>query len=239
MTHRKWLGLLVGCGLGLTLPALPAVAEVKEPMYMQVLLGQLELDDNSVTATRDGTEYEGELDDIPYLGGVAQVVLKEGVVGYGWEGGGFVSWINDEVYYAARSGPEGTYVRVAIDNAFWSIETFMGLWAELRPIDRLRLYASAGPLIIFGRADTNGPDEDQQPTPTPQNGTVVVTDDENHDTDWSAGAYARVGLDIRITGQTWVGLNVRHMKTEMDLEEAIGRFDIDGNLYLLSITNRY
>ncbi len=59
MTRSKWFSLLVCCGLGLSLPA---VAAVKEPMYMQVLLGELKLDDNTVTATRDGTEYEGELD---------------------------------------------------------------------------------------------------------------------------------------------------------------------------------
>src|SRR3990167_8656474 len=227
-------GLLLGCGLGLTLPAM---AQVKEPMYMQVLLGELQLTDNSVSVTRDGTEYNGELDDIPYLGGVAQVILHEGMFGYGWEGGGFVSWINGDADYYDRSGTSGTLVPINVDNTFWSIETFMGLYVDFRPFDRLRLYASAGPLLIYGRAQEEGPDESDQPTPTPS--AVVVTNDSHHDTDWSPGGYARVGLDIRLTENTWVGANVRHMKTDMDLEESIGHFDIDGNLYLLSITNRY
>lgn len=227
--------LLLICGFGLALPTL--AAEKQPPVYLQVFLGELKLDDNTVTATRDGNEYEGALDDIPYLGGTAQVALHDGVFGYGWEGGAFLSWINDEVRYAAGSGSQGGYAAISIDNAFWSIETSIGLWASVRPIDRVRLYIGAGPLLIFGRADSDGPDDDQQPQPTPN--AVVVTNGDTHDSDWSPGGYARAGIEVRITDRTWFGVNVRHMKTDLDLEDSIGRFDIDGNLYLLSVTNRF
>lgn len=230
---RLW-GLALLCGINLTQPTLAA----EQPtIYMQVFLGELQLDDNTVTATRDDIEYEGELDDIPYLGGTAQVAMHDGMFSYGWEGGAFVSWINDEVSYIARSGTQGGQVRIAVDNAFWSIETSIGLWAAVRPIDRMRLYVSAGPLLIFGRADTDGPDDDQQPQPAPN--TAVITNQENHDTDWSPGGYVRAGVEFRLSGNTWMGLNVRHMKTDLNLEDSIGRFDIDGNLYLLSVTNRF
>ena len=221
--------------LSTTLPAFGA--GVKEPMYMQVLLGQLELDDSSVTITREDVDLAGELDDIPYLGAAAQVILKEGIVGYGWEGGGFVSWINEDVNYAGYSGPEGTRVAIAVDNAFWSFETFMGLYVDLKPMDRLRLYVSGGPLALYARAETENSEE--EPVVTPHNGTVVVTNDDRSDNDFTFGLYARAGIELRLTEKTWAGFNVRHMQADVNLSDSIGEFAIDGNLYLFSVTNRY
>lgn len=218
--------------------ALPGYAAgVKEPMYMQVLLGQLELNDSTTTITRDDVNLEGQLDDIPYLGAAAQVVLNEGVVGYGWEGGGFISWVNEDVDYYGYSGPEGTRVSITVDNAFWSFETFMGLYVDLKPLDRLRFYVSGGPLALYAQAETNNSEE--EPVVTPFNGTVVVSNDDRNDSDFTFGLYARAGVELRLTELTWVGLNVRHMQAEVDLNDSLGEFDIDGNLYLLSITNRY
>lgn len=218
--------------------ALPAFAAgVKEPMYMQVLLGQLKLDDGTVNVTREDVELEGEMDDIPYLGAAAQVILKEGVVGYGWEGGGFVSWVNDDVSYYGYSGSQGTRVKISVDNAFWSFETFMGLYVDLKPTDRLRFYVSGGPLALYAHAETENSDE--EPVVTPQNGEVVVSNGDREDDAFTFGLYARAGVELRITEHTWAGLNVRYMQAEVDLSDSIGEFDIDGNVYLLSITNRY
>lgn len=220
--------------LSATFPAF--AAGVKEPMYMQVLLGQLQLDDSSVTITREDVDLAGELDDIPYLGAAAQVILNDDTVGYGWEGGGFISWINEDVNYAGYSGPQGSKIAISVDNAFWSFETFMGLYADLKPADRLRLYASAGPLALYARAETDRSDE--QPVVTPL-GTAVVTNENNSDSDFTFGWYARAGIELRLSKNTWAGLNVRHMQAEVDLNDSLGEFNIDGNLYLLSVTNRY
>lgn len=53
------------------------------------------------------------------------------------------------------------------------------------------------------------------------------------------GWYARAGLEFQLTPETWVGANVRHMSAQADLSESLGVFDMDGELYLLTITNRY
>jgi opacity protein-like surface antigen len=208
-----------------------------KPMYAQVLVGELRLSDETVTVTHDDVNFEGQLDDLPYLGAAAQVILQDGLFGYGWEAGAFVSWRNDDVEYAAQSGPGGTTVSIRVDNLFWSFETFMGLYVDIKPIDRRRLYISGGPLILFGKADIEGPDEDS--LSTAYNGTIVINNGKNSDSDISAGYYGRAGIEARLTGNSWVGLSVRYMDADLDLSKSLGDFDIKGNLYLLSVTTRY
>ncbi len=74
---------------------------------------------------------------------------------------------------------------------------------------------------------------------TPYNGTVVVTNDDRSDSDFTFGLYARAGIELRLTKNTWAGVNVRHMQADVNLSDSIGEFAIDGNLYLFSVTNRY
>ncbi len=226
----------------LLLVSSPAWAlDSKEPLYMQVFLGELKLDDDSVNFTTDDTHLQGELDDIPYLGAAGQVILRDGLLGYGWEGGAFLSWINDDVDYAGYSSRDGTYIRVSIKNAFWSMETFMGLYADLRPIERLRLYLSGGPLILFASAaiDHDNEDEDGKVTVNGQNGSVIVIDTDSRDWDITTGWYARAGIELRLVENLWMGLNVRRMTAKVDLPDAIGTFDLEGELYLLSVTHRF
>ena len=127
-----------------------AAEKVKDPLYGQVFFGQLNLSDNTVEFETDDETVLGEIpDSIPYFGAAAQNAWHDGVFGYGWEGGGFFSWKNDSVYYHVSTGGEGTTVRVAVDNQYWSFETFFGLFAAFKPHERIRFYASGGPLFMF------------------------------------------------------------------------------------------
>ena len=60
-------------------------AGVKEPMYGQVMFGNLKLNDTNVTFEANDDVFEGELpSSIPYLGAAAQVIWKDDLFGYGW-----------------------------------------------------------------------------------------------------------------------------------------------------------
>ena len=215
------------------------------PIYAQVLLGQLQLDDDSLTLTREGEQYDGKLDSLPYLGAAAQVVWRDDVIGYGWEGGGFVSWINDHVDYFALSDRNGLRVWIHADNVFWSVETFMGMFASLKPVPWLRFYMAGGPLAIYAVAKTEDAQTETVPTttaavttPRTTSGSTIVIDVTNKDTDFHIGGYARAGFDLQFSDTVWAGFSVRYMKTRLKLEDSLGRLNIDAPLYQFSLTQR-
>ena len=219
-------------------PAL-AADTVQQPLYAQTLFGSLKLNDSTLTIDREDALYQGDLpSSIPYLGAVVQAPWRDGVWGYGWEGGGFFSWQNESVDFYAKSDETGGTVRINVDNNFWSIETFMGLYGSIQPIPALRLYASAGPLFLF--ATTNVDDAEQEPEPEPNttDGNTIVININDYDSDFTVGGYARAGIDVRISHDFWLGFSARHMRAKVDLDKTIGEFDIDGIIYLLAITKK-
>lgn len=220
-----------------------SAAGVKEPLYGQVFFGSLKLNDNTVSIRSNDETLEGELpSSIPYFGAAAQVILKDDVFGYGWEGGGFFSWINDSVSYYASGGGNGASVRINVDNNFWSFETFMGLYGSFKPVDRLRFYAGAGPLFLLATTKVDNaeePAQPEQPLPNTNSGSTIVIDVNKYNTDFTVGYYARIGFDFYLQDQWWIGANVRHMNAEVDLDKTIGKFDVNGEIYLFTLTKRY
>lgn len=222
----------------LAVPACVLAGPEEEPVYMQLLLGQLQLGDNRTANSGSSAAFDGRLGDVPYLGAVGQVVMHDDAMGYGWEGGVFFSWINDYASYYARSDGNGGTVSIRLDNAFWSLETFAGLYADYRPMSRLRFYVSGGPLLVYGVAETDQP-ANAQSLPASGAGSVIVIDVSHSDTDLSAGWYVRSGLELRLTEDLWAGLNVRHLNAHLNLSDSIGTLDLDGNQYLFSLTQRF
>jgi len=219
------------------IPSVALAAGVKEPIYGQVMFGSLKLNDNTVTFKSNDEVFEGELpDSLPYLGAAAQVIMKDDVFGYGWEGGGFFSWKNQNVAYYGSSGGGGTEIRIIVDNSFWSFETFFGLYGSFKPSDRLRFYVSAGPLFLFA---TTKVEEVEEPEVAPDTSNTIVIDVNSYHTDFTIGAYARAGFDIQLQKDIWLGASVRHMEASLDLNKSIGSFDIDGELYFLTLTQKY
>lgn len=220
-------------------PAVSLAAGVKDPMYGQVMFGSLKLNDNTVTFTANDEVFEGELpDSLPYLGAAAQVIMKDDLFGYGWEGGGFFSWKNQSVAYYGTSGGEGTQIRIVVDNAFWSFETFFGLYGSFKPSDRLRFYVGAGPLFLFATTKVDQVEEPTNPGPVTSANEIVI-DLNSYHSDFTIGGYARAGFDIRLQDNIWLGFSARHMKASLDLDKTIGSFDIDGDLYFLTVTQKY
>lgn len=216
-------------------------AEVKEPLYGQVLLGQLNLDDNTVTIDLNEEVYEGDLpDSLPYLGVAAQVPWKDDVIGYGWEGGGFISWKNQNIAYSGTAGGGGAVINIQVDNNYWSFETFMGLYASFKPVNGFRLYAGAGPLFLMAVSKVDNVNPQPQPlTNTSGGGSTIYINVDDYHSDFTLGAYARAGFDVHIHEQYWIGFSVRHMQAEIDLDKSIGTFDIDGDIYYFSMMMKY
>ncbi len=210
------------------------------PLYGQVLFGNLYLDDRDIRIDDLNEELVGELPGhIPYLGAVAQVIKRDSLLGYGWEGGGFFSWYNDDVSYYASGGGSGGTISIRVDNQFWSFETFMGGYVSVKPVSWWRFYLSGGPLFLFAAAKTQQPDSDNEIIPPSNSGTTIWFDADKWHTDFTLGAYARAGFDWYIANDFWLGFSVRYMRADVDLSKSIGDFRVDGTLYFISLTRKY
>lgn len=234
----------------LTLILLPlfcrAEVSMDKPIYAQLLVGNLHLLDDRVTLTREGELYDGKLRRLPYIGGAAQMLWRDDWLEYGWEGGGFVTWINDRVDYFARSDSRGLLIKISVDNVFWSLETFMGLYLSVHPAPPIRLYLSGGPLAIYAVARKSEPLETRTVSISTvtsvsrdiNRGSDLVIDLSNKDTDLNFGGYARVGIELNLTNNLWAGVSLRYMKTDLNLSSSLGQFSIDGALLQFSLTQQ-
>ncbi|MAR90496.1 MAG: hypothetical protein CML06_06405 [Pseudomonadales bacterium] len=231
--------LIVICLIWLTAgSSLAAAADPTPPVHGQILFGSLRLDDATVTVDRADARWQGELPDrIPYLGAAAQAILNDGRLQYGWEGGGFFSWRNQDVDYYARGEGGSATVRVSVDNQFWSFETFLGLFAAVRPLPGLRLYLAGGPLFLLTTVHVD--DVDQDPPPALSEGSNIFIDTDEYHTDFTLGGYGRVGVEMRVGGGYWLGASARHLQAKVDLGNSIGEFDVDGTQYFVSLSRRF
>lgn len=211
------------------------VGVVSEPYYhVQTLIGRLVLDDSLVSRDADET-YEGEWGEkIPYIGAAAQVPIKDGVFGFGWEGGGFVSWQSEVVDYFVASGSNGGVAAFSLDTSYFAIETFLGGYLSVQPTSFFRAYVSAGPMLTLGFLNTTDPQEEA----TPSSRSVVVIDFSDTDVNLTPGAYGRAGVEIQLAQNTWIGVSGRYMKTELDFGDSIGEVSLDGTSWFISLGAR-
>ena len=172
---------------------------------------QVTLDQGSTSVDGD----DGELDQLPVLGGGAQWKLGGKRVDFGFEGLFSFSGRTDAVAFSSGSG--GAVVAVDVDLVLFDL--YGGPFVSVFLGDKLRLYAAAGPLMEFaewGQTDENSVDE---------NGSGYGT-----------GLYARLGLELVLPGRRMVGIGARWSNTQIDLDNDLGDLEIDGLQAFITVT---
>jgi opacity protein-like surface antigen len=119
-----------------------------------------------------------------------------------------------DVLYASVGSPS-TNVAIDIDNEWFLFDYFGGGYAAVNLARRLRLYAGAGPLLIYG-SWTHEPEENDQDL------------DDETESHLSAGLYARAGLEVFITDSVSLGGGVRGIATGLDFDDDAGKIDVEG-----------
>jgi len=193
---------------------------------VQGLIGVMEFKSDTYTRQDSaGDNYQGKMPTIPVFGGMWQYGLFGGdTVTLGAEGGilfGFDSYSTTLI-----GGGNGLYVH--IKNKFFLIDGMIGLNIDIHPGNRVRLYAGAGPLLMYGNLKTDNDDE----------ASIDIIEDE------SAGAadiglYARAGFEIRVTKATFCGFQARYVDAELDFGRDLGEFDMQGMQYMLTFTRNF
>jgi len=189
----------------------PAFCEDEElPMNCQVMVSLMELDE-------DSPDLDKETYDVTFYGAAAQKPFQKDVFEYGIETGANVCMENDTNVLSSSAGSSGGTIRVEIDNQLFLFDYFGGGYVAVNFAKRLRLYAGAGPLLIYGRWE-HEPDE---------NDGEIYDETESR---LSAGLYGRAGIEVAIIEQMSIGGGIRAITTGLDFssDNSAGEIKVEG-----------
>ncbi|MEW6076888.1 MAG: hypothetical protein AB1724_03665 [Thermodesulfobacteriota bacterium] len=202
-------------GMLWTPPAYPLDGE-KKPVYCQAIVSLMELE-------QDSPNLEEDSYDLTFFGAAAQKPLYGDRLEFGFETGGNFSMKNDtDVLYASVGSPN-TNIAIDIDNEWFLFDYFGGGYVAATLAKRLRLYAGAGPLLIYG-SWTHEPEENDQDL------------DDETESHLSAGLYARAGLEVFIFDRVSLGGGVRAIATGLDFDDDAGEIDVEGAQVFFNFT---
>jgi len=221
------------CTIGLTKAqaeyASPSLTEgvTAQRKLVQGLIGVMEFTDDTYTRTdSNGDSYLGKMPTIPVLGGMWQFGFIGGdTVSLGLETGilfGFDSYSTTLI-----GGGNGLYIH--IKNQFFLIDGMVGLNLDIHPTNKFRLYAGAGPMLMFANLKTDNNDDEA--------GIDVVQDESSSATD--IGLYARIGAEFKITQTMLFGFQARYVDAELDFGQELGQFNMSGIQYMLTFTSNF
>ncbi len=194
--------------------------EVDRPTILQFMVGEMVIsnDDPRVSDDDYNVTLFGVAAQKPFYGEISQ---------FGIETGGLFNWKSETRAYAASGGGGGGTIAISTDINQFIFDYFFGGYASLQPIKWFRLYAGAGPLLIYGSRETEETD--------PATSQVETKSDSG----FSAGVYGRAGIDIIITENFIIGASVRGIQTGLSFEDTVGDLDVEGWQYFGVISFRF
>lgn len=219
------LAAWLGCCSAMAGEAVPA--DDGAPVdYVQAWVGALDTDDGwTLDRPAPADDLVGGLGTLPFGGGAAQRLWGHGFFRMGYEGGGLVSWKNDDTRFFAASDSGGGTLAVTTDNRFFSIGVFMGGVASFQVAGRLRVQVAAGPSLSWARLT---PDDDALDS-------AGVALDANDDV--SLVPYGRLGIEVLLDNGFMLGASVRYADDDFDFGRN-GEVDMSEVMWLLTLGSR-
>ncbi len=160
---------------------------------------------------------DGQLDQMPVIGGGAQWKLGGDNVDLGLEGIFSLSGRADAAAFVVGGGGAA----VAVDVDLLIVEIYGGPFVSKTIGEKMRVYGAAGPVMQFANYH--------------QSGGGFIEDESG----FGAGWYARTGLEFEIASRTLLGLGVRWSDTTVDLGGDLGDLEVDGLQAFLSVSRWY
>ena len=132
---------------------------------------------------------------------------------------------------AALTNESGGTLAVQVDNALLLTELHLGAFVRGRLGERVTTYAAVGPMVMYGSLDANNDNGSQSSDANLDNANA-----NSNSSDINLGYYARAGIDFAIDDKQSLGLGIRYLSTELDFDQSVGKVDIKGPQYVLTLT---
>ncbi len=193
-----------------------------EATAVQALIGATFLDsdlDAQRVNPNDPTQVaEADISQTPMIGIYGHQRLTGKKVEFGFEGGLLFSWWRDDASVRAGNGS----IIVLVDNELTAVDISAGAYVSARVLDdNVRLYAGAGPLMLFANIDSE---------------TEVS---RTSDSAFGVGGYARAGAELAWGQGAFLGFGVRGFRTNVDFDTGVPDVDLNGVQAMLTYTQTF
>jgi opacity protein-like surface antigen len=187
------------------------------PLRCQVMGMHMTVEEED--AIVDGKDYKFSI-----FGAAGQRAIHKGPLEYGLEVGLLFSMDNDRRYTSVSSGSDGGTVHVRFENKMLLIDYFGGGYVGYSFSKYLRLYAGAGPLIVYGRKEYE-PDGDD-----------YDSFDSEVESKLAVGLYGRTGVEFTITDNFMIGAGIRALTSGLEFKEPNGKIKYEGIQYVFNLS---
>jgi len=195
----------------------PVFSETQDlPINCQVIVSLMELDE-------DAPDLDEKNYDLTFFGAAAQKPFYKDLLEYGFETGANLSMKNDTNVLSYTAGSSGGKIKVEIDNTWFLFDYFGGGYVAANIAKRLRLYAGAGPMLIYGSWE-HEPDENDGDF------------DDNTESHLSAGIYGRSGFEIAIIERMSFGAGIRAIATNLQFDDSFGDIKVEGTQFFFNVS---
>ena len=205
---------------------------------VQAFIGVMELDDETGELQNEtGEPVEIDFANLFAIGIEVETPLRNRDSGLEWgvNAGGGLNWRGSDTEFAGRVDEGGGTVAFRIDNEMLILEGHIGGYLRAHIGKTADVYLGAGPALIFAQHDVDDDETDEDASPEPLrtgNGTIILGDDSSSDI--ILGYYARAGIEFDMgAGRQW-GFGVRYLGGELDFNDTVGEFDLEGFQVLLT-----
>jgi hypothetical protein len=190
------------------------------PLVSHIVYGRLVLD-------TDELDYEDEDYSVHLAGYDTQQPFGGQTLLYGLEGGALLSWESHVRSIVVTGGGDGAKVRISADISALLLDLFCGGYLSLEPSPWIRIYAGAGPLLMWGRREADTLTDD---------GDIA---ESNSDSGFGLGVYGRSGLDLIFRENMGLAIGARFTQTTLSFEDPAGEVDVEGWEYFAGFVFRY
>ncbi len=191
-----------------------------ENYTVQALLGAIKYDGLKFDNVDGADSTEIDMSTIPQLGGAWSTIPKGDRFQYGLECSFLLGFKFDKINYAYLGS--GAYV--SISTSMWMFDLAGGAYANLRLTDAIRIYAGAGPLMMYADYQSDRDYDDATP------------DTSSNESAFGLGVYARTGFEFRVSESGYLGMGVRGNWSNVDFSEVGGSSDISGLAAFVTFT---
>jgi hypothetical protein len=195
-------------------------AKEEAPLVSHIVYGQLVLDTENL-------DYEDDDYSVNLVGYDTQQCHGGDTLKYGLEGGALLSWESDVRSIVVTGGDGGAKVAVSADISALLIDIFLGGYLSYEPSQWVRIYAGAGPLVLWGRRETDTLTADDEP---------VESDSESG---FGVGIYGRAGFDVIFQENIGLTIGARFTQTSLSFEDPVGEVEVEGWAYYAGFVFRY
>jgi len=208
----------------------------------QAYIGVLDFDDQTGELPSDtGGPVEIDFANLLHLGIDAETPMNTPDVGVEWgiNAGASFGWQGGDTQYSGSIGGDGSNIAFRINNDMLLVEGHIGPYFRAHMGEKIDLYFSAGPAIIYVEADADTEDNDEgDDDPIVFSGGDSILGDAS-DSDVILGLHARAGLEFDIGANRQWGIGIKYLAGELDFNNTVGEFDLEGFSVLLTYSAWY